>query len=955
MPLTFATFMGRGNTSNISTYVSPVWSPNKNVLILAWIVSSKASAPNALASITGNGLVWTQVTTQNAGSLNLISLWRAMSQGTTPASGGASMWFPSAQTGCAYGFLQVAGVPLSNDGSSAIVQFAKNNFGTGVTTSTTTLSALAKPSNAIVCGLGIGYNANPTKETAYTAAATHPGYNTPASRLGVSWLDAANEVTPSWSWTGACAPGAIAIELVAYGTNRNATTFVSAPSFMGADDSFDRANAALTSPWTNAGFASEGLKVVSNQCQKVSPTTTTDSAMHYTGEQCAGSTSEQYSGFQWVAGSDLGVIVRSTATQCYQANFTANVCAIHQWTSGGGWAFNVVTAIPCVLTSGDDVSFRVTGTTGAATFALFLNGSNVGTRVYAATPLVNGYPGISMYQGDTPIVDNWSGGPLEKNGLNWWSQLVTVGGAVVRTISRVSSIANRAIKSQWLNRRVPLVRPVTYVAKRLQNAIKTISLARVRSIALGRAVIYGRTIAEILNRKFVTSRVGWFRKSIPVTRNLSSSVKRIGEYIRKLAPSRDIRQLASRSKLSIRTIAIARSLVDNAKRIGNFIRRISALRDRAISVTRRGWLVRRNSLIRPVVLAVKRIANYKKTVSVARALLDRAGRVAVFARTMAIARSLRSLVGRSISLYVRRLSIQLPRLFSVKRIGQYIRRITISVSRLVAVGRSVSGQLTLRSVATIRLISLSVKRIATYKKSIAISRALVYSVIRLTTRIRRASLVGPVKSAVGRLRNLVRRSTNVRALLFVVKRLGWFKRPVPLTRPVSATVRRISQIGRRVSTVTRATLNLVRAIAGALTTRTVRTATRATYSVIRLTWRIRRAVTAVARNSSVRYSRWIKRYIATNMMSILSVKRVAEYIRRASLGMRNNFVILYMITSVLRIWNAVSSSYRVIVASFSSQKKEAISSDSKKRSEVGASSVKLTEFTTSSRQKERVS
>lgn len=939
MPLTVATlFSARGDTSNTATYVAPNFTPTIGCLLLGWVANSKSSVPDTPA-ISDGRFTWTRIASKNSGSLNILHVFRAMAGtgGTTPAQGGATIGFPASQTGCAWGFVQISGVPNSSDGSSAIIQYGSSNTGTDVTTSTTTLSALNKPSNAVFSGLSIGVNATPTKETAYTAAATHPGYNTPASRLGMSWLISADtEVTPSWSWTGVVAPGEIALEVISYGTNRSITTSLGTLGLGGPRDTFSSDSNPLASPWGAVGYTAGNLRALSGACIKTSPASETDNAMHYTG---AGSISEQYSKFEYTSGSDIGLLCRSTATQCYQMNLVGgSIAAFHQWTSAGGWSFSVVSNIGIpALSSGEGVMFAVTGTTGAATFTMYRNGSNVGSRVYTTgAVLVNGYPGIQMYSADSPSVDNWAGGPITRSkGLNWWSQLAdAVSGAVTRTISKISSIANSAKRSQWLGRTIPEIRPITYAAKRLQNVIKTISLARSRAIALARAVIYSRTISEIFNRVFSVRRVGWFGKSIPISRNLTFTVKRIGQYIKKLSPSRDIRQLVSRSKLSIRSIAVARSIADSVKRIGNFIRSAASIRNRAISVSRKGWLIRWNALVRSSTLAVKRIANYKKTMSVARSLLNRVGRVAVFARTISVARSLRSIIEREWALFVRRVAMSKPMSFSVKRIGQYIRRISVAVSRLVAVGRSISGQLTLRSVATIKAVSLSVKRIATYKKTIGITRALLFTVGRWRVSIRTISTTRTLLDSAKRISWRIRSLANIRALTLAVKRIAWYKRPISLARPVSLSVKRISQIGRRVSTATRSTFGLIWHVAGALTTRTIRVTTRATYSITRLSWRIRRAATITARTFSVRYIRFLKRYVAFSGTQTFSIKRVGEYIRRVSLGIRNNFAVLYLITSVLRIWKAISSSYSNASASSSSSKKIEVSSNSRQKERV---------------------
>jgi hypothetical protein len=956
MPLTVATlYSARGDSSNAATYVAPRFTPTIGCLLLGWVANSKTSAPDTPA-ISDSRFTWTRIASKNAGSLQILHVFRAMAGtgGTTPAQGGATIGFPASQTGCAWGFLEISGVPSSSDGSSSIIQYASNTFGSVVTTSTTTLSALSRSSNSVFSGLSLGVNSNPTKETAYTGAATHPGYNTPASRLGMSWLNSADtEVTPSWSWTGNYTPAEIALEVFSYGVSRNVVTSNGTLGFQGDFDNFNRADGNLTTPWSWI-VGGEGLKVVSNQCQKITPAVEDSSSMSYLGGYCAGSISEQFSQFSFIDGTNISVLLRSTATQMYKVDLADyDTVYLRRYTEIDGWTDDPVSLSGSTAVPGDIFRVEVTGTTSSATFSVYLNGSPWGTIVNGSQALIGGYPGMMLYGGNS-IVDNWAGGPLSSGRIRWFKRAVEAASSVVRTIPLIRAVIPATQRIVEYIRRYSLIRTVSPVVTRLANYKKTVSFTRALQYLAGRsrvlsrnssitrslvdAVVYSRSLIRrvgLVNaRLFAISRLRWLKNTVTTIRPISFVVKRLANYRKSIAVARSLLYRAGRTAVFGRTAAITRVLTSTVRYSRWLIRRLSVVSSRLFTISRLRWLKNVVSTIRSASSSVRRLVNYKKTVSVARSLLSRAGRAAVFARTITIVRSLRSVVEREWDLFVRRVAVQRPTTFVVKRIAQLIRRVSLVSSRLLAVGRSVSGQLTLRSVATIRAISLSVKRIATYKKTIGITRALLFTVGRWRVSIRTIAttrtLLGSAKRLSWRIRNLV----NARTRVFAVKRISWYKRPITFGRITTPTVKRISQIGRRVSTSTRATFRLIWHVAGALTTRTLATVGRVSDNVTRITWRIRRATLTRASSGRVIYSRWLKRVLSRSGVNAFAVGRSVWYIRRAVTAIRNNFVISTMITSVLRIWKAVSSSYPNASASSSSTKKIEVSSSSRQKERV---------------------
>lgn len=146
-----------GNNVDASSFATASITPTANKLILAWVYSIAATAPN-VATATGNGLTYVQIDSQlDTDSVRRITLFRAM--GSSPSSGAITFDFAGqTQTGCAWSVVEYDGTDISGtNGSGAIVQSAKNSS-TAATSLTVTLAAFSSTNNGTAGGFGIPLN-----------------------------------------------------------------------------------------------------------------------------------------------------------------------------------------------------------------------------------------------------------------------------------------------------------------------------------------------------------------------------------------------------------------------------------------------------------------------------------------------------------------------------------------------------------------------------------------------------------------------------------------------------------------------------------------------------------------------------------------------------------------------------------------------------------------------------
>ncbi len=146
-----------GSSTDATSYATASITPGTNKLILAWVYSIAATAPNT-PTASGNSLTWQQIDTQlDKDSLRRITLFRAMG---TPSTGAVTFDFGGqTQTGCAWSIIEYTGMDTTGtNGSGAIVQSAKNLTASTATSLTVTLAAFSSANNATAGGFGFPLN-----------------------------------------------------------------------------------------------------------------------------------------------------------------------------------------------------------------------------------------------------------------------------------------------------------------------------------------------------------------------------------------------------------------------------------------------------------------------------------------------------------------------------------------------------------------------------------------------------------------------------------------------------------------------------------------------------------------------------------------------------------------------------------------------------------------------------
>lgn len=146
-----------GSNVDATSYTTASITATSNRLVLLWVYSIAASAPNQ-PTVSGGGLTWV-----NAGSaldsdgLRRITMFRAMG---TPSAGALTISFSAqTQTGCTWSIAEYDNISTGGtNGSSAVVQVVTYNTTSNATSATATLSAFASSTNATVGGFGIPLN-----------------------------------------------------------------------------------------------------------------------------------------------------------------------------------------------------------------------------------------------------------------------------------------------------------------------------------------------------------------------------------------------------------------------------------------------------------------------------------------------------------------------------------------------------------------------------------------------------------------------------------------------------------------------------------------------------------------------------------------------------------------------------------------------------------------------------
>ncbi len=212
------TLLTAGNDpANVGVYNTASISPAANALVTIAVVGHRSSAAAASPTVTGGGMSsWVEVATVTfstvATPLKRMSIFRAMS--ASPGSGPITITFPATESNASWIVSQWTGVSTTGTNGSGAIAQALTNQADGVTSIGATLAALGSPNNVaygVVGTSGTAIGINPG--AGFTEISEQKPNESPNGILEA--LFAANQTTPSASWTGAFSAAILAIEIKA--------------------------------------------------------------------------------------------------------------------------------------------------------------------------------------------------------------------------------------------------------------------------------------------------------------------------------------------------------------------------------------------------------------------------------------------------------------------------------------------------------------------------------------------------------------------------------------------------------------------------------------------------------------------------------------------------------------------------------------------------------------------
>lgn len=203
-----------GNNTDATSYLTDSFSASPNRLVLAWVYSICATAPNT-PTLSGSGLTWVEVDNVTNGSVRKLTLFRAMSS-TPPSGGGVTIDFGGqTQTGCAWTIVEYGNVDTTgSDGANAVVQAVTGSDPTNTTSLSITLASFASANNATAGGFGIPLNNSsfPAEGSGFTLTGRRAQGSPNLSIMSEFRSD--NDTTVDASWGASTVPSlGIAVEL----------------------------------------------------------------------------------------------------------------------------------------------------------------------------------------------------------------------------------------------------------------------------------------------------------------------------------------------------------------------------------------------------------------------------------------------------------------------------------------------------------------------------------------------------------------------------------------------------------------------------------------------------------------------------------------------------------------------------------------------------------------------
>lgn len=217
------------STSNTSSYANTAWMPPASGLLICFVQNSKSSAPNAVNSLTGNGITWSNIASiVNSSDIMRLTLFAANASGSS--NGATTADFAGVnQSGCALSFFHCDDADLSGGVVASIIQAVTNAGAASQTSGSITLSAAANSNNRPIAGFVHGAATESTPRTNWTEM-DDGTYATPDRGMETQVRSDAFETTASVTWTTSSAWCGIAAEIKIAGASPVTITLDTASS-----------------------------------------------------------------------------------------------------------------------------------------------------------------------------------------------------------------------------------------------------------------------------------------------------------------------------------------------------------------------------------------------------------------------------------------------------------------------------------------------------------------------------------------------------------------------------------------------------------------------------------------------------------------------------------------------------------------------------------------------------
>lgn len=199
-----------------TNYANVSWTPPTTGVIVCFVANTKATAADAVISLTGNGITYVNLTTATFGASSIKRLTLFMADATGATAGVTTAAFVGNQTSCNMSFFQATGVDISGGiavgAGKAVIQAPVVNAGAAATSGSVTLAAAASANNRPISAFNTGSNEALTERTNWTEM-DDLGGTAPTRALETQVRSDAFETTASATWATSGVWGAIAAEL----------------------------------------------------------------------------------------------------------------------------------------------------------------------------------------------------------------------------------------------------------------------------------------------------------------------------------------------------------------------------------------------------------------------------------------------------------------------------------------------------------------------------------------------------------------------------------------------------------------------------------------------------------------------------------------------------------------------------------------------------------------------